>query len=273
MVGRNCIVYIIHAAKNDIPPIYRWIVHCLQNGSRVIYSVEAIPELAIAKLIAMNDEVRRFVENETLQVIDPESLYSKRFAKGPVTKDLVVDEWLSIIGKVADGSKDSSILVISTPELLVSEGVETLQTISAELDKECNEQIGVICCYNLDNFYRLSLGQAISLMSMNERNMRCCAFPDNMATKSRIMNTISKGLDKGLGKGSGRLIFSALGFLYKLDIEDLLADPYSFETKLRKIIGDYADRAIAYILSTIEDELIFSQQYLMQRPRENVPSR
>jgi hypothetical protein len=263
----NCMGYIVHPARGNAPPIYRWMINRLQHGYKVVYAVEAVPHLTIERLSAINREVLQHVKNETLQVVDPELLYSKSLT----ASEAAVDEWLSIIGE-ADGSRRSPILIISTPELLGNDGrLETLQSVSEALDREWGGRVEVICCYSLDWFFGLDLGHAISLMSINERNLSRHELLYNAAAKSRIMDAISRGLDNILGKGSGRLILTTMGFLHNVDREDLLADPHSFEARLRRLIGNAADHAIPELVSTFRDELILSQQYLMGRP--DLPAR
>jgi hypothetical protein len=245
-------------------------VHCLQNGYKVVYAVEAVPRLAIERLSGMNREIRQHVKNGTLQVVDPELLFSGHLATGHATSETVADEWLSFIGKAADRSR-SPILVVSTPELLAKDGkLETLQAVSEALDKKNSSRVEVICCYSLDWFFGLDLGRAISLMLMNERNLSHHEFFGDAEAKSKILDAMSRGLDSSLGNGSGRLILTTLGFLHNMGRDGLLDDPHSFEAKLRKLVGKAADHAISELLNAFKDELITSQ-HLMGRP--DLPAR
>lgn len=262
--SHNCRGYLSNKMDGDVLPIYKWIHHCLLNGSKVIYAVEPTPIAVIRKLLEMDDQVLRHLDNKSLQVIDPDSIDSDLYSVRCRSDDVLFDKWLSLANEVADGSKSSCILIIATPELLASEsGIEPLLSTARRLERKCSDHIEIICCYGQGYFFGLNLGDAISLMLMNQRNIYRCGIPGLGATKSRIIDVISRGLDKSLGKGSGRLIMTTLRYLYQVDNDVLLADPYELETRLRKLIGDMADYSFGYIRTEIKNELILNQQYLI----------
>lgn len=47
-----------------------------------------------------------------------------------------------------------------------------------------------------------------------------------------------------------------------MDSDNLLADPYLIEARLRKLIGDMSNHAFGYVPTEIKNELILNQQYL-----------
>jgi hypothetical protein len=131
--------------------LYERIISYLIEDYAVIYAVESNTNIVIRRLSMLDNRIPNFIQNHTLVVADPASIYRS----GPKTS------FISAIQKIHGKTSTAKQIVVIGSLAHTLSGTKLVE-YEKSVGKAFNEPIEAICCYHASHQKRLSLPDIIS---------------------------------------------------------------------------------------------------------------
>lgn len=255
-------------------PLYQMSNKYLENGYGVLYAAELLPngrdKVRVIENIQntsnnnANDDVENNISKGLLNVIDSDTLY-KDNAGG---KD-IVDFLLSNVSKIQGNSqreKTKGAVIFSAPDPYFGRSkYDIFMDFEVEMTKALPNNVGILCWYKREWLNKLSLSHAISVLADHKYTIHS-DWEYKQWNTDKIIDVVSKGIDKNLGEGSSVLLFQTLKSAYKLNQDFIVYLPARFEETLKKLLGK--DDALS-VINSIFDEIINEVEFSLRGNSSN----
>jgi hypothetical protein len=246
-------------------PLYQMSNKYLENGYGVLYAAESLPnERDKAKVIedirnasdAVAD-VENNISKGLLHVIDSDTIH-KDNAGGRDIVDFLLSKVSHIQGK-SQQEKTKGVVIFNAPDPYFGRSkYDTFMDFEAEMTRALPNNVGILCWYKRDWLNKLSLSHAISVLADHKYTIHSDWKYKEWNT-DKIIDVVSKGIDKNLGEGSSILLFQTLKSAYKLNQDSIVQSAARFEETIKKLLGkDDANSVINSIFGEIIKEVEFS---------------
>jgi hypothetical protein len=197
-----------------------------------------------------------------LNVIDRNSIYS--LEKTKFDGEALLDVWISLVSDLKKG-QFKGIAVMGMPEPFFETGnhqklVDYEQFVSKQ---QFDAGLEAICCYSQKSIKDLTLGHLISLSNSHQYSV-ADTFGYSEWHGTKIIEGLSKGLEKILGSHSSRLAFEAMRHMYKIDESAVISQPEILEKVITKMFADSAEM----IVDVIKGEIIREISFMPNNPSE-----
>jgi hypothetical protein len=258
------------SSNNDGPgpsiyrPLYQMSNKHLENGYGVLYAAESLPnERDKAKVIEdiRNASDAADVENNIskglLHVIDSDTIH-KDNAGGRDIVDFLLSKVSHIQGK-SQQEKTKGVVIFNAPDPYFGRSkYDTFMDFEVEMTRALPNNVGILCWYKRDWLNKLSLSHVISVLADHKYTIHSDWKYKEWNT-DKIIDVVSKGIDKNLGEGSSILLFQTLKSAYKLNQDSIVQSAARFEETIKKLLGkDDANSVINSIFGEIIKEVEFS---------------
>ena len=205
----------------------------------------------------INHRTKEYLDNHSLKILSANSAHHtysmKRYAAKPCKS------FYSHIRSMQKMKRSERYVIFGSHEMFIDNNLDD-QLVKCEksIDEQLEGPIEVVCCYRTPKISNLPPRHIISLLNAHACTIHTDQWIHSPWTPERIMDLVKKGIDDILGNSSGRLIARTIQTVYGLDEEELIADPATFEEKLRKLLGEtVANKVIRSISSNLTSMMIF----------------
>jgi hypothetical protein len=232
--------------------LYQKINGYLSNGYAVIYGVESgDTDKIIRKMANFGIGVDGYTGSGALSVIDRNSIYS--LDKTNLEGKALFGVWISLVSDIRKGRQFKGIAAMGMPEPFFETRnhqklVEYEQFVSKQ---QFDPTLEAICCYSQKSVRDLPLAHLVSLSNSHQYSVSA-TFGYSEWCGTKIIEGLSKGLERMLGSHSSRLAFEAIRHMYKIDEGTVISQPEILEKVITKMFADSAEM----IADVIKDEIV-----------------
>jgi len=246
-------------------PLYEISNKYLENGYSILYLAESLPNKTDKAKVVENiqnvnnnttEEVQNNISKGLLTVIDSDAIY-----KDNAGSRYIIDFLLSNLSKMQLKLQDQTkgTMICNAPDPFFNRNkYDDFMMFEEEVGKILPKNVGLICWYKKKWLSSLSLAHIIHVLVDHKytihSNWKYKEFDTN-----KIIDLVSKGIDKNLGEGSAVLLFQTMKSAYKLNQDVIVYKPSIFEEALKRILDkDDANYVIDSIFEEIIREVAFS---------------
>ncbi len=251
---------------------YEKIALYLSRGYAVIYVVESDITKAVINLSrACAIEIEEYIEKGALTIIDANSFYSPSETK--FDWELLLAQWQKVISFVSKRGRFKQVMVMGMPHAAFFDSRENQQKLieyEEQVAKHYDGRLQVFCCYTKELIDKLPLGYLLRLLAAHQdtaisnnrnddsnSNNKGSFGTNNQNIQKRTIDLIEEGLIEAVGKETCALVLRTLKLIYKIDRDNIVSDPESFEEKIRRMLGkEAANPVLRAIAEKIKGEII-----------------
>ncbi|HJT48019.1 MAG TPA: MEDS domain-containing protein [Nitrososphaeraceae archaeon] len=245
-------------------PLYQMSNKYLENGYGVLYAAESLPnERDKAKVTesiqnaSNTDDVENNISKGLLRVIDSETVYKDNTGGRDI-----VDFLLSKVSQMQRNlrqEKTKGVVIFNAPDPYFGRSkYDTFMDFEVEMTRALPNNVGILCWYKRDWLNKLSLSHVITVLADHKYTIHS-DWEHKQWNTNKIIDVVSKGIDKNLGEGSSILLFQTLKSAYKLNQDSIVQSAARFEETIKKLLGkDDAESVIKSIFGEIIKEVEFS---------------
>jgi hypothetical protein len=223
----------------------------------------------------MGIKVSPYIDQGAFRVFNGGSLYRSQDMMTTTTGNEPLEDILCslLTGIVKNAGGHKGIVGMIMPELLLppytvnkTNHHENILLYERVINKKVsnhniNRQFAeVICFYNSSSINSFPLGYII--LALNEH--RYTIHKDWIHREwypQKIINIIKNSMDENLGNGASDLILKTLKLIYKVNENEIVSYPHTFEEDLNKLLGmQQSKKILDSIRSHIIQEIIFSSE-------------
>ncbi len=235
--------------------LYGKVSSYLSEGYAVVYAVETAVTDTIKRMNDAGIRTEKCIEDNTLTVLDRNFIYSQDRTK--FEGRLVLETWKAIISETSQKGKFKGIAVMGMPEPFF-ETINHQKLVEYEelVSREFDGSFEAVCCYMQRSVADLPLKYLISLL--NSHQYIVTGTEDHSEWHpAKVLEIISRGLEKTVGKKTSNLDFEAMRSMYKIDERTVISQPAVFENALRKMFADSAETILHAIKNEIMRDILF----------------
>jgi hypothetical protein len=236
----------------------------LENGYGVLYAAESLPnerdKAKVTESIQNASDAVADVENNIskglLHVIDSDTIH-KDNAGGRDIVNFLLSKVSHIQGK-SQQEKTKGVVIFNAPDPYFGRSkYDTFMDFEAEMTSALPNNVGILCWYKIEWLNKLSLSHVISVLADHKYTIHS-DWEYKQWNTDKIIDIVSKGIDKNLGEDSSILLFQTLKSAYKLNQDSIVDRPDVFEERLKRVLGkDDANSVINSIFEEIIREVEF----------------
>jgi hypothetical protein len=241
--------------ESSFPALYDMINQYLSEGYAVIYSVENDPKRVIIEMTSLGIRAENLIKNGSLKLLDKSAFFSKDKIK--LHNQELLNSWQSLVSSLKRfkwvlciGSNDIFLETEKTEELLEYEKKLAISGMSLE----------IVCCYDTNLMANLCLGYLIKILNLHQFTLHHhhSQFVYHEWHPSKLVELLSRCMNKAMGKESSHRLLNTLKMLYKID--DLTTSKYkNFEDPIRELLGDSANVIINSLVEELKQEIAFTR--------------
>jgi hypothetical protein len=255
-------------------PFYEKMALYLSQGYAVVYVVENNVTQVVQNLSKIGMPVEDYVESGALKIIDAGSFYSP--SKTKFDYNILLLQWHKVLSSTPKkGFK--GVMLMGMPHGAFFDNKENQQKLieyEEQAAKGYDNSFQIFCCYTKELLDKLPLGYLIRLLAahqdiatsqsdkglianLEKNNSPSLAF-NSPRHVSRLVDLIEEGLATALGRETSALVLKTLKLVYKINKEDIVANPESFEEKIKRMFGDSGEPMLKIIAERLKTEMMYS---------------
>ena len=239
--------------ERSFPALYDMINQYLSDGYAVVYSVESDPNNIVLHMTNSGIPVQNFIQNGSLKIVD-KNLFLSPATKADnqalntlqqVTSDLTAFKWILTIV-----SNDIFLQLDKKDNLLEYEKKLSFPAMSLE----------IVCCYNAEVMTGLCLEYLVEILNLHQYTLHHhhSQFVYHEWHPSKLIELLSRSMEKAIGKESSDRLLNILKTLYKID--DHASFQYqNLENPIRELLGNSANVILNSLTEEIKREVGFSR--------------
>jgi len=245
-------------------PLYEISNKYLENGYSILYLAESLPNKTAKAKVVENiqnvnnntEEVQNSISKGLLTVIDSDAIYKDNGGSRD-TIDFLLSNVSKMQLKLQDQTKGT--MICNAPDPFFNRNkYDDFMMFEEEVGKILPKNVGLLCWYKKKWLSNLSLAHVIHLLVDHKYTIHSDWKYKEFNT-NKIIDLVSKGIDKNLGEGSAVLLFQTMKSAYKLNQDVIVYKPSIFEETLKRLLDkDDANSVIDSIFEEIIREVAFS---------------
>jgi hypothetical protein len=241
--------------ESSFPALYDMINQYLSEGYAVIYLVENDPNNIIIQMKRLGIKAENLIQNGSLKLVDKSTFFSEEKIK--LHNQELLTSWQSLVSSfegfkwvLCIGSNDIFLETEKTEELLEYEKKLAISGMSLE----------IVCCYNTSLMANLCLGYLIKILNLHQFTLHHhhSQFVYHEWHPSKLVELLSRCMNKAIGKESSHRLLNTLKMLYKID--DLTTSKImTLEDAIKELLGDSANVIINCLFEELKQEIAFTR--------------
>jgi hypothetical protein len=250
---------------NTYKPLYELSNNYLENGYSILYLAESLPnETAKANVVENiqnvnvtnnSQNVKNNISKGLLTVIDSEVTYQANATSKDIV-DFLYSNLRRMQRKLQDNTKGAMIINCPDP-FFKRDKYDVFMMFEEEVGKMLPKDVGLLCWYKKKWLSNLSLAHAIDMLVHHKYTIHE-DWKYKEWDSNKIIDVLSKGIDKNLGEGSSILLFQTMKSSYKLNRNVIVSRPDIFEETLKQLLDkEEAKSVIDSIFQEIIKEVAF----------------
>ena len=260
-----CVAGSPQSASQPANPFHEKMAFYLSKGYAVAYVVENNVTQVVQNLSKIGMPVEDYVESGALKIIDANSFYSQSETK--FDYNILLLQWHKVLSSISKKSF-KGVMVMGMPHEAFFDNKGNQQKLieyEEQVAKNYDNSFQIFCCYTKELLDKLPLGYLIRLLAAHqdvatnqndnglEKNSNSSAnYPRYV---SRLVNLVEEGLATALGKETSALVLKTLKLVYKINKDDIVANPELFEEKIKRMFGDSGEPILKIIVERLKTEI------------------
>jgi hypothetical protein len=262
-----CVAGSPQSASQPANPFHEKMTFYLSQGYAVAYVVENNVTQVVQNLSKIGMPVEDYVESGALKIIDAGSFYSL----SKLDHNILLLQWHKVLSSISKKSF-KGVMVMGMPHEAFFDNKENQQKLieyEEQVAKNYDNSFQVFCCYTKELLDKLPLDYLIRLLAAHQdvatnQNDNGLAANFNNSTNyprhvSRLVNLVEEGLATALGKETSALVLKTLKLVYKINKDDIVANPELFEEKIKRMFGDSGEPVLKIIAERLKTEIMYSR--------------